>query len=144
MPRVQATRPLPRQPRLIGLGELGCSAAPFHPSSTKANNLTPKYRFWNRYSYNYYLREAASLDSRTGAYPTSRPDGVVSDTSPDNKLYPFKYKTAEQPMRTATRELIALDTYVFFREADPTKRSDAAVRAGLRNMKYPDTDAYTG
>ena len=32
------------------------TAVPYHPASTKANNLTPKYRFWNRYSYNYVLR----------------------------------------------------------------------------------------
>ena len=31
------------------------TAIPYHPASTKANNLTPKYRFWNRYSYNYVL-----------------------------------------------------------------------------------------
>jgi hypothetical protein len=119
------------------------AAAPYHPASTKANNLTPKYRFWNRYSYNYVLGEAAQLDPKTGAYPTSRPDGLVDDTSPDNKLYPFKYKTAEQPMRNSTRELIALDTNVYFRSADAQNRATLAVQAGLKNMGYPATDAFS-
>jgi hypothetical protein len=119
------------------------TAVPYHPASTKANNLTPKYRFWNRYSYNYVLGEAAQLDPGTGAYPTSRPDGAVDETSPDNKLYPFKYKTAEQPMRAGTRELIALDTNVFFRSADAQNRGTLAVKAGLRNMGYSETDAFS-
>ncbi len=119
------------------------TAVPYHPAGTRANNLTPKYRFFNRYSYNYVLREPAQLDPKTGAYPTSRPDGAVDDTSPDNKLYPFKYKTAEQPMRTSTRELIALDTNVFFRSADAQNRATLAVKAGLRNMGYPETDAFS-
>ena len=119
------------------------TAIPYHPASTKANNLTPKYRFWNRYSYNYILREAAQLDTKTGAYPTSRPDGAVNDTSPDNKLYPFKYKTAEQPMRTKTKELIALDTSVYFRSTDAQNRATLATKAGLKNMGYPENDAFS-
>jgi hypothetical protein len=118
------------------------TAAPYHPATVKANDLMPKYRFWNRYSYNYVLRSPAKEDPATGAYPTSRPEGGVDDTSPDNKVYPFKYKTAIQPMRTSTRELIALDTSVYFRSADAETRADAAVKAGLKNMGYPQNDAY--
>jgi hypothetical protein len=118
------------------------TAAPYHPATVKANNRVPKYRFWNRYSYNYVLRATARKDPATGGFPTSRPDGGVDDTSPDNKLYPFKYKTAVQPMRTSTRELIALDTSVYFRSADATTRADTAVKAGLKNMGYPEDDAY--
>ena len=49
---------------------------PITRASVKANNLTPEYRFWNGYSTNYSLRDAAQLDPKTGAYPTSRPDGT--------------------------------------------------------------------
>jgi hypothetical protein len=115
------------------------AASPFHPTSTKANNLTPRYRFWNRYSSNYRLGEVAQLDPATGAYPTSRPDGAVDDTSPDNKLYPFKYKTAEQTIMDGTGILIALDTSVFFATADP----DASTRAGLVNMGYSGNEPYS-
>ena len=115
------------------------SAPPYHPSSVKANNLTPKYGFWNRYSINYRLGEVAQLDAKTGAYPTSRPDGDVRDTSPDNKLYPFKYKTAEQPLMISSGKLIALDTSVYFAAAN----ADAAIRAGLANMGYSENEAYT-
>jgi hypothetical protein len=118
------------------------TAAPYHPASLKANNLIPKYRFWNRYSYNYVLREGGKIDPATGTYHTSMPDGGVDDTSPDNKLYPFKYKTAVQPMRTGTGELIALDTMVYFDSADANTRADSAVKAGLKNMGYPADDAY--
>jgi hypothetical protein len=120
------------------------TAVPYHPASTKANNLTPKYRFWNRYSYNYVLGEAAQIDPKTGAYPTSRPDGAVDDTSPDNKLYPFKYKTAEQPMRDKTKELIALDTNIYFRSPDAQNRATLAVKAGILNMGYnPENEAFS-
>jgi hypothetical protein len=115
------------------------SAPPYHPSSVKANNLTPKYRFYNRYSTNYRLGEVAQLDATTGAYPTSRPDGDVNDTSPDNKLFPFKYKTAEQPLMTSTGKLIAVDTAVYFATANP----EAAIRAGLANMGHSENEAYS-
>jgi hypothetical protein len=115
------------------------TAPPYHPSSTRANNLTPKYRFYNRYSTNYRLGEVAQLDAKTGAYPTSRPDGDVADTSPDNKLYPFKYKTAEQPLMRSTGKLIAVDTAVYFATANP----EAAIRAGLANMGHSENETYT-
>lgn len=102
------------------------TAAPRHPASIKANNLMPKYRFWNGKSDNYLLGDVARLDAATGAYPTSRPVGSVRD----GKLYPFKYKTAEQPMTIGSNQLIAIDTKVFFATADPA----AAVAQGLANM----------
>ncbi|MDJ0815872.1 MAG: MopE-related protein [Desulfobacterales bacterium] len=114
------------------------AAAPFHPDSTRARNLVPKYRFWNRYSENYLLGDIARLDSATGAYPTSRPEGFVDDESPASKLYPFKYKTAEQPILDATGQLIALDTNVYFATGDP----DSATSAGLVNMGYSGNEAY--
>jgi hypothetical protein len=102
------------------------TAPPLHPTSVKANNLTPRYRFWNGKSDNYLLGDVARLDTATGKYPTSRPIGSVQD----GKLYPFKYKTAEQPMTSGSKQLIALDTKVFFATADAA----AAVRQGLINM----------
>lgn len=101
-------------------------SAPKHPTSIKANNLTPAYLFWNGKSDNYLLGDVARLDAATGKYPTSRPVGSVQD----GKLYPFKYKTAEQPMASGSNILIALDTSVFFSTADPA----AAVAKGLKNM----------
>jgi uncharacterized membrane protein len=99
---------------------------PLHPASTKANNLMPKYRFWNGKSDNYLLGDVAKFDAATATYPTSRPMGSVQD----GKLYPFKYKTAEQPMTSGSKQLIALDTKVFFATADPA----AATTQGLINM----------
>lgn len=101
---------------------------PFHPVLTKENDLTPKYKFWNGYSTAYLLGDLAVKDPATGAYPTSRPAG--SRTDPKAKLYPFKYKTSDYPMRTASNQLIALDTKVFFATAD----ADAAALSGLQNM----------
>jgi hypothetical protein len=110
------------------------SAPPLHPVLTKANNLIPRYRFWNRFSTNYLLGEVAQIDPATGAYATSRPQGSIND----GKLYPFKYKTSDYPLRTASQELIALDTSVFFATAD----AEAAARSGLVNMGYNANDAY--
>ena len=45
------------------------------------------------------LGDVAQLDPVTGAYPTSRPGGAVDDTSPDNKLFPFKYARIATPSR---------------------------------------------
>lgn len=101
-------------------------APPFHPASEKANDLIPRYRFWNGKSDNYLLSDIAEFDAQTGAYPTSRPIGSVQD----GKLYPFKYKIAEQPMTSGSHLLIALDTSVYFSTANP----DAAISQGLMNM----------
>jgi hypothetical protein len=115
------------------------SVAPFHPASKKANNLIPRYRFWNRYSKNYLLGDTAKKDPATGAYPTSRPEGFVDDKSLDSKLFPFKYKTAEQPILNKTGQLIALDTNVYFKTAD----ADLATSAGLVNMGYKRNEPYS-
>lgn len=112
------------------------AAPPFHPASLKANDLTPEYRFWNRYSDNYLLYDEAQLDPVTGRYPTSRPEGAVHDAG--SKLYPFKYKTAEQPMMSSTGQLIAIDTSVFFATADAA----AATEQGLVNMGYSSSEPY--
>lgn len=110
------------------------STAPLHPVLTKANDVRPKYKFWNRFSTNYLLGEVALIDPETNAYATSRPQGNINDS----KLYPFKYKTSDYPLRSANQELIALDTSVFFTTAD----ADAAARAGLINMGYSANDPY--
>lgn len=110
------------------------TAPPLHPVLTKANNVIPKYKFWNRFSTNYLLGDVAKVDPETGAYATSRPQGNVND----GKLYPFKYKTSDYPLRSNSQELIALDTSVFFATAD----GDAAAKSGLVNMGYSADDAY--
>ena len=102
--------------------------APKHPVLTKANNVVPRYKFWNRYSDNYLLGLKINYDPETGAYATSRPDGSVND--PESKLYPFKYKTSDYPLHVPSGSLIALDTSVFFATAD----ADAAALSGLQNM----------
>jgi len=112
---------------------------PFHPASTRANNLVPRYRFWNRLSANGLLRDSVSLDPGTGAYPTARPQGAVDDPPGASKLYPFKYHTAEQPLLPRSGELVALDTRVFAVTGD----GDAAAAAGVVNMGYPPGEPYT-
>lgn len=109
---------------------------PYHPVTTKANNLIPVYRHWNRYSDNYLLFDEIHANPDTGTYQTSVPDGAVGD--PESKLYPFKYKQSDYPLRTASNELIALDTSEFFTSANA---HDATV-AGLVNMGYSATDNY--
>jgi cytochrome c len=110
--------------------------APFHPVLVKANNQVPVYRYWNRMSDNYLLFDEVYEDPETGTYHTSIPDGAVND--PDSKLYPFKYKTSDYPLRTESNQLIALDTSVFFATAD----AEAAAIAGLENMGFNGADEY--
>jgi hypothetical protein len=112
------------------------TSAPLHPVTTKANDLVPVYRHWNRASDNYLLFDEALENWESGTYPTSVPDGDVSD--PNSKLYPFKYKTSDYPIRTGSNQLIALDTRVFFATAD----ADAATMSGLGNMGFDPRDDY--
>jgi hypothetical protein len=112
------------------------TAAPFHPVMDKQNDVMPKYRFWNRKSRNYLLHDVAEVDPVTGRYPTSRPLGDVGAS--DSKLYPFKYKTAEQPIALDANKLIALDTSVFFATGDAA----AATEQGLVNMGLSASEPY--
>jgi hypothetical protein len=108
-----------------------------HPESVKGNDVLPRYRFWNRTSTSYNLFETARLDPATGRYPTSRPNGSIADA--DSKLYPFKYKTAEQPFAPGPGVLVALDTRVFFATGDGV----AATEQGLVNMGFSASEPFT-
>ena len=83
-------------------------SGPGHPHADKAANLQPEFLFWNRTSDNYLLGDVATIDPATGLYPTSRPLGDLND----GKLYPFKYKTADQPMISAGIKTEASDRKV--------------------------------
>jgi hypothetical protein len=111
----------------------------WEPTPTKANNLKPVYRHWNGTSWGSNLKDAATYDSSLAVYLISRPEGVISDTTTATKLYPFKYKTADQPYAASLRMLIGLSTASYF--ADGVY--DTAVKAGLVNMGYASTTPYT-
>lgn len=106
------------------------TGGPNHPNLEILDNILPVYRFWNRTSDNYLLGDTAVMDPETGGYPTSKPIGDLND----GKLYPFKYKTAVQPMVAADKRLVALDTYEYLKVSGNV---DAAVASGLENMGYP-------
>lgn len=108
-----------------------------HPYTRKEGNLIPEYKFWNRMSDNALLEDDASLtyDPARGTYPTSTPVGDVQD----GKIYPFKYKRANQPMTVNDSRLIALDTYEFLKVSGD---ADKSIRAGLVNMGYSADESY--
>ena len=112
-------------------------APPYHPAGTTDNDILPKYRWWNRQNRNYLLHDEATIDPVTSRYPTSRPIGHPSDS--ESKLYPFKYKTAQQPITNATSRLIALDTSVYFATGDAA----AATEQGLVNMGLESTEPFS-
>lgn len=109
----------------------------WEPSIERGSNLRPEYLFWNMYSYNYNLGETAMIDPLTGKYPTSRPEGGINDTN--SKLFPFKYKTALQPIATNLSRLIALDSAIYF----STGNLNTAIRQGLKNMGLSDAEPYS-
>lgn len=121
-------------------------APPFRPAETRASQLVPRYRFWDRHSTNALLRDSVSMDPATGAYPGARPRGRVDDPPGVSRIFPFKVHTAEQPLRPASGELVPLDARIFAATGD----GDAAAAAGLVSMGYPPgepfcwvrTDAY--
>jgi hypothetical protein len=112
------------------------TAPPYHPTHHVANNLVPVYRFWNGRSKNYNVGEFPLFDASKGTYNTSIPQGDSAD--PDAKLYPFKYKTVEQPAVVITHQLIPVNTKIFFAEAD----SDKAIKSGLVNMGLGENTDY--
>jgi hypothetical protein len=99
----------------------------YEPMPTKANDLIPKYAFWNGTTWGNNAFNAAVLDSGTGAYKISRPVGAINDPV-GTKLYPFKYKTAAQAL--ANGKLVTLSTARLF----ATGIYDDAVQAGLTYM----------
>ena len=107
-----------------------------HPTPTLAGDLIPRYAWWDGTSVSYLLYEEALVDHLNGAIATSRPLGEV--TSARSKLYPFKYKTATQPLVQNYNQLIALDTSVYFSTGD----ADSAIRSGLENMNYSPDESY--
>ena len=108
-----------------------------HPTPTLAGDLVPRYAWWNGTSVSYLLYDEAVVDQATGAIATSRPLGNPAGAGA--KLYPFKYKTAAQPLVQSRNQLIALDTSVYFSSGDV----DAAISAGLENMNYSPAEPYT-
>lgn len=114
----------------------------YEPSSTLQNNLVPKYRHYNGTSWGYSNGDVVTYDSVTGAYQVSRPQGSITDTATTTKLYPFKYKTAYQPMTSGLAggdKLILLSTKDYF----ATGVYDTAVKNGLTNMGLPSSTLYT-
>ena len=114
----------------------------YEPTLTKANNLKPDYKFFNGTSWGYTMGDVAAFDSATQAYPVSRPMGSVADSAATTKLYPFKYKTADQPKTSNLSggdKLIMLSTKDYFAAGN----YDTAVQAGLVNMGLPSGTPYT-
>ena len=111
---------------------------PGHPHTEKASYLVPEYKWWNRTSDNYLLYDDASrtYDAEKDTYPTSRPVGDVTK----GKLYPFKYKTAYQPITDdGFNQLIAMDTYEYLKGSGNVITS---VENGLENMGHSRDTAY--
>ncbi len=109
------------------------------PEEVKGSNLTPTYKWWNRKTFNYLKGDAATLNATTGAYEMEKlQGGVTGDTT--NKIYPFKYKVAYQPMRTTGSILVALDTNEYLNVSGGYA---AAVTKGMFNMGFATTDPYT-
>lgn len=112
-------------------------SGPGHPLTEKQSNLIPEYMFWNRLSDNALLDDDASYtyDPATGTYPTSRPVGSIED----GMLYPFKYKTATQPITVNDNRLIALDTFEYLKATGDVQ---IAIEKGLVNMGYSADEPY--
>lgn len=107
----------------------------YHPFMTMRNDLTPVYRFWNGTSAVTRLGDPAVKDAN-GLYPVSYPKGGINDTT--SKLYPFKYKTARQPLNTLRNVLIGLDTAVYFAKGNMYD----AVQSGFVNMGFTTGEPY--
>jgi len=107
-----------------------------------ANNVTPVYKWFDGTSWGYNLLDPVSKYDDNGAIVISmpQPGDFFSQESP-NKLTPFKYKTAWQPITAwgSGDFLIPLSTSKYFAGPD---NYDAAVTEGLVNAGYPATTPY--
>jgi hypothetical protein len=99
----------------------------YEPTPTKANDLKPRYAFWDGTSWGNNAFDAAVLDPATGNYSVSRPNGAINGAA-GTKLYPFKYKTASQPL--AGGKLVTLSTATYFASGN----YDQAVLDGMAYM----------
>jgi hypothetical protein len=108
----------------------------YEPHHTMAGNLIPKYAFWDGTSWGNNVGDAAVLDPATGAYKLARPNGAINGPL-GTKFYPFKYKTAKQPM--ANGKMVALKVSTFF----ATANYDQAVKDGLTYMGMSTSTPYT-
>jgi|GEM_PF-585161 len=108
----------------------------YEPLPTKANDLTPKYAFWNGKAWGNNLNDVAVLDTATGAYKISRPLGAINDAV-GTKMYPFKYKTSDQPFDPATGKLIGLSTKTYFATGNYEQAVfDGAISQGLTGFDW--------
>lgn len=108
----------------------------YEPTVALLNDQKPTYRFWNKTSWVYNLGDPA-VTSAAGRYVMSMPQGAINQDG--SKLYPFKYKTANQPYAPGRNQLVAIDTAVYFKTGDTA----AAVKSGLVNMGLPETEPTT-
>jgi hypothetical protein len=98
----------------------------YEPTPTKAGNLIPKYLFWDGTSWGNNAFNTAVIDPATGNYKISRPNGGINTAN--TKLYPFKYKTAKQPLANGKLVTPTVATYFSNGVYDP------AVQGGLTYM----------
>lgn len=110
----------------------------YEPEITLASNLTPKYAFWDGTSWGSNLLDTPVLDSSTGAYKISRPNGSISDPF-GTKLYPFKYKTSTVPLNTYRNRLVSVDTSIYFN----TGIVADAINQGMVNMGFAAGEPYS-
>ena len=112
-------------------------SCPGHPHTEKAANLLPEFMFWDRTSDNALLHDVATMDTALGTYPTSRPVGDINGPL-GNKLYPFKYKVAQQPKTAGeTGVLVAIDTFEYLKKSGNINK---AIAQGLTKMGLSSTE----
>jgi len=123
-------------------------------------SLTPSYAWFDGTSEIYYLGEsldnvptvpldatvAASFvggfQSGDPAYVIGMPNGGVTDTSQDTKLYPMKEHWGKLARNDADNTLVGHSTFEFFRTGSFCRA--VAVGLGLDNVNDPDSSVCNG
>jgi hypothetical protein len=82
----------------------------YEPTITLANNLTPKYAFWNGTSWGSNLLDTPVLDPATGAYKISRPNGAISDRPARS----IRSNTKLPRCRSIAAATDSIDTSIYF------------------------------
>jgi hypothetical protein len=101
----------------------------YKPGETRANNVTPTYRWYDGTSQLYALGQSITVNG-SGEYNLALPRGSV--TSAGAQIYPMKEHRSNSARHTATGQIIPHSTFTYFASGDYARAvQDGMAYAGL-------------
>ncbi|MCC6491302.1 MAG: hypothetical protein IT364_27680 [Candidatus Hydrogenedentes bacterium] len=109
----------------------------YEPELHREQNVRPEYRFWDGTSFVYTQGEQAAVDTSTGYYTMSSPQGdILSDGA---MIYPFKVHHAYQPIANDSDVFLPFKMGIYF----TTANVDLAITTGATQSGMTLTSGYS-